>query len=84
MRLSVCIATYRRADRLSAVLDDLARQTLLPDQVVAAVAGHAGLEQRPGIRPPLARHRAAAWLITAGANLGKLSVFLGWKYRAYT
>lgn len=34
MHLSVCIATYRRPDRLSAVLDDLARQTRLPDQVV--------------------------------------------------
>jgi succinoglycan biosynthesis protein ExoM len=32
---------------------------------------------------PLGQHRAAAWLIKAGANLGKLSVFLGWKYRAY-
>jgi len=34
MSLSVCVATYRRNDRLSAVLDDLARQELLPDQVV--------------------------------------------------
>jgi succinoglycan biosynthesis protein ExoM len=33
---------------------------------------------------PLGRHRSAAWLITAGANLGKLSVFCGWQYRAYT
>lgn len=32
---------------------------------------------------PLGRHRAAAWLITAGANLGKLSVLWGWRYRAY-
>jgi succinoglycan biosynthesis protein ExoM len=34
MSISVCIATYRRNDRLSAVLEDLARQELLPDQVV--------------------------------------------------
>jgi succinoglycan biosynthesis protein ExoM len=32
---------------------------------------------------PLGRHRAAAWLITACANLGKLSVLWGWRYRAY-
>jgi glycosyltransferase involved in cell wall biosynthesis len=33
-RISVCIATYRRLDRLDAVLEDLRRQSLLPDQVV--------------------------------------------------
>jgi succinoglycan biosynthesis protein ExoM len=32
---------------------------------------------------PAGRHRAARWLITAWANLGKLSVFWGWRYRAY-
>jgi succinoglycan biosynthesis protein ExoM len=32
---------------------------------------------------PRGRHRAARWLITASANLGKLSVFWGWRYRAY-
>lgn len=32
---------------------------------------------------PAGRHRAAQWLITASANLGKLSVFWGWRYRAY-
>ena len=32
--VSVCIATYRRAERLAAVLDDLTRQTRLPDEVV--------------------------------------------------
>jgi succinoglycan biosynthesis protein ExoM len=32
---------------------------------------------------PGGRHRAARWLITASANLGKLSVFWGWRYRAY-
>lgn len=32
---------------------------------------------------PAGRHRAARWLITASANIGKLSVFWGWRYRAY-
>jgi succinoglycan biosynthesis protein ExoM len=32
--LSVCIATFRRNERLRAVLDDLARQLRLPDQIV--------------------------------------------------
>jgi succinoglycan biosynthesis protein ExoM len=34
MRISVCIATYRRAERLDALLDDLRRQELCPDEVV--------------------------------------------------
>lgn len=36
MNLSVCIATYRRADRLRVLLEDLAKQTLMPDEVVIA------------------------------------------------
>lgn len=32
---------------------------------------------------PLGRHRAAHWLTKASANLGKLSVFMGWHYREY-
>ena len=32
---------------------------------------------------PGGRHRAVRWLLTAAANLGKLSVFWGWRYRAY-
>jgi glycosyltransferase involved in cell wall biosynthesis len=32
---------------------------------------------------PMGRHRAAGWLLKASANLGKLSVFLGWRYRDY-
>jgi succinoglycan biosynthesis protein ExoM len=32
---------------------------------------------------PIGRHRAAAWLVKASANFGKLSVFWGWRYRAY-
>lgn len=32
---------------------------------------------------PQGRHRAVHWLMKAAANLGKLSVFLGWHYREY-
>jgi hypothetical protein len=32
---------------------------------------------------PAGRHRAVAWLIKASANVGKLSVFLGWRYGEY-
>ncbi|MGO9931304.1 MAG: glycosyltransferase family 2 protein [Steroidobacteraceae bacterium] len=32
---------------------------------------------------PLGRHRAAAWLVKASANLGKLSIFWGWRYQEY-
>jgi succinoglycan biosynthesis protein ExoM len=31
----------------------------------------------------LGRHRAALWLIRLSANLGKLSVFVGWRYQEY-
>ena len=33
-RLSVCIATFKRNERLRAVLGDLVRQVRIPDQVV--------------------------------------------------
>jgi succinoglycan biosynthesis protein ExoM len=32
---------------------------------------------------PFGRHRSAAWLVKASANLGKLSVFWGWRYQEY-
>ncbi len=32
---------------------------------------------------PWGRHRAAYWLLKAAANVGKVSVFLGWHYREY-
>jgi len=32
---------------------------------------------------PAGRHRAAGWLVRASANLGKLSVFWGWRYSLY-
>ena len=34
MKVSVCIATYRRPDRLSALLEDLVLQERLPDEVI--------------------------------------------------
>jgi len=34
MKISVCIATYRRTDRLAVLLEDLSRQKFLPTQVV--------------------------------------------------
>jgi succinoglycan biosynthesis protein ExoM len=32
---------------------------------------------------PRGRHRAVYWLLKASANLGKMSIFLGWHYREY-
>jgi succinoglycan biosynthesis protein ExoM len=32
---------------------------------------------------PIGRHHAVAWLIKAAANIGKLSVFIGWRYEQY-
>jgi succinoglycan biosynthesis protein ExoM len=32
---------------------------------------------------PTGRHRAARWLLKASANVGKMSIFLGWHYREY-
>jgi len=40
--VSLCIATYRRQERLAAVLEDLARQTRLPDEVVVVDNDGAG------------------------------------------
>src|SRR6188508_2333225 len=34
MNVSVCIATYRRCERLSALLDDLVKQQVLPTEVI--------------------------------------------------
>jgi succinoglycan biosynthesis protein ExoM len=36
-----------------------------------------------GVSLPLGRHRSAAWLIKAWANVGKLTAFLGWRYGEY-
>jgi succinoglycan biosynthesis protein ExoM len=32
---------------------------------------------------PLGRHHAAHWLTKVSANIGKLSIFIGWHYREY-
>lgn len=32
---------------------------------------------------PLGKHRAVPWLVRACANLGKISIFLGWRYQEY-
>src|SRR5277367_2699297 len=41
-RVSVCLATFRRNDRLREVLQDLAQQDRLPDQVVVVDNDPAG------------------------------------------
>ncbi|MDO8704262.1 MAG: glycosyltransferase family 2 protein [Sulfuricaulis sp.] len=51
MNISLCIATYRRPERLSALLDDLVKQQLLPNEVVvvdndAAGSARAVVERR--------------------------------------
>lgn len=46
MKISLCIATYRRTDRLEALLGDLARQTLPPFEV-SVVDNHADGSARP-------------------------------------
>jgi succinoglycan biosynthesis protein ExoM len=55
--VSLCIATYRRQERLASVLDDLARQTRRPDEVVvvdndAAGSARAVVEQRLELGAP--------------------------------
>lgn len=40
MKVSLCIATYRRPDRLALLLDDLARQTRHPDELVVVDNDH--------------------------------------------
>jgi succinoglycan biosynthesis protein ExoM len=54
MNISVCIATHRRTDRLALLLDDLARQTLLPDEVVV-VDNDAGGSARAVVEAQRAR-----------------------------
>jgi succinoglycan biosynthesis protein ExoM len=55
--VSVCIATYRRNEKLRAVLDDLRRQTRLPDEVIvvdndASGAARGVVERFVAERPP--------------------------------
>jgi succinoglycan biosynthesis protein ExoM len=48
MKISVCIATYRRADRLAALLEDLVGQQTAPDEVIV-VDNDAAESARPVI-----------------------------------
>jgi len=52
MKLSVCIATYRRTNKLDEVLNDLRQQTVLPGQVVVVDNDAAG-----SARAVVDRHR---------------------------
>jgi len=59
--ISVCIATFRRLDRLEALLDDLAKQQLFPAEVVVVdndAAGSAGavVERFRQTQPPFPVH----------------------------
>ena len=47
MKISVCIATYRRPERLSVLLDDLARQERVPDEVVVVDNDASGSAREP-------------------------------------
>src|SRR5260370_32419772 len=63
MAISVCIATYRRLERLAAVLDDLSRQTQLPMEIVvvdndADGSAAAVVEAHRRTSPPFALHYA--------------------------
>lgn len=88
MNISVCIATHRRTDRLALLLDDLARQTLLPDEVVVvdndaggsarevieARRAHAPYALHYGIQPErnIAKTRNATVALASGAWLAFL------------
>lgn len=61
MNISLCIATYRRPERLSALLDDLVKQQLLPNEVVvvdndAAGSAHTVVERRRALGAPFPIH----------------------------
>lgn len=56
MKVSACIATYRRLDRLDALLTDLRLQERAPDEVVVVDNDAAG-----SARPVIEQHRAAGY-----------------------
>ena len=61
MNISLCIATYRRAERLSALLDDLVKQQRPPNEVVivdndATGSARAVVEQRRALGAPFPIH----------------------------
>lgn len=63
LSISVCIATYRRLDRLEALLGDLTRQQLLPDEVIIVDNDPTGsarhvVERCLQARPPFPIHYA--------------------------
>jgi succinoglycan biosynthesis protein ExoM len=60
VKISVCIATFRREERLAALLQDLQHQELLPDEVIVVDNDAAG-----SARPVIEAHRkqSAAWPI---------------------
>lgn len=63
MKISLCIATYRRPDRLALLLDDLTRQTLQPIEV-AIVDNHAEGSARAVVEER--RRLGAPWTIHYG------------------
>jgi succinoglycan biosynthesis protein ExoM len=73
---------------------DFARHRLAGRYGQVTIANRLGLLLRAllqtllaaGLAPvswPRGRHRVVFWLLKASANLGKLSVFLGWHYQEY-
>ena len=61
MNISLCIATYRRSDRLCALLDDLTKQQLMPMEVVVVDNDAAGsarviIERRRALGAPFPIH----------------------------
>lgn len=61
LAISLCIATYRRTERLARLLDDLTRQTLLPVEVVvidnhAEGSARAVIEERRRLGAPFPIH----------------------------
>ena len=57
MKISLCIATFRRPDRLGALLDDLARMQRIPDEVIvvdndADGSARATIDARAGATAP--------------------------------
>lgn len=61
MNISICIATYRRPERLSALLDDLVKQQHLPNEIVvvdndATGSAHIVVEKRRKLGTPFPIH----------------------------